>query len=561
MTDRLFIIADFNAEAFARYLANTALPDVDIRTAPFGQVHQSLTGPAPGAEWSALVWTRPDGVIDAFRRAAEFEPVDPALAMEAVDRFAGTVARFANECRYVFVPTWTRPSWSRGYGMLDFQPGTGLSYLLSRMNQTLADALSAERNVFVLDASRWMAAVGPRATSAKLWYASKSPFAQAVFEQAAADLAAALAGLAGRSRRLVILDLDNILWGGEVGEVGWPAVTLGGHDHVGEAFVDFQRALKALTRRGVQLAIASRNDESVALDMLDRHPEMQLRREDFAAWRINWSDKARSVVELLTELNLGAESAVFIDDSAVERARIADALPGVLTPDWPEDPARFVETLLGLPCFDTPSVTAEDRARRAMYADERTRRQALTAAGDLDSWLQSLDIVVTVEPLGPANLLRAGQLLNKTNQMNLTTRRASPEELEEWAAQSDNLLLTFRVADRFGDSGLTGLVGLSFSNDTAQMTDFLLSCRVLGRRVEETLLSAAVAQCRARGASRLVLDFVETARNGPCHEFLRRSGLQQTGANRFVWDLAQPYATPQPVTLVDHAGILSGVSR
>jgi FkbH-like protein len=145
--------------------------------------------------------------------------------------------------------------------------------------------------------------------------------------------------------------------------------------------------------------------------------------------------------------------------------------------------------------------------------------------------------------------------------MNLTTRRASPEELDEWAGGPDNQLLTFRVADRFGDSGLTGLVGLSFSNDAARMTDFLLSCRVLGRRIEETLLSAAIAQCRARGASRLVADFVETARNAPCLEFLRRSGLQQAGPRRFEWDLSRPYTSPHTVTLVDHAGTASGVRR
>jgi FkbH-like protein len=264
----------------------------------------------------------------------------------------------------------------------------------------------------------------------------------------------------GAARRILILDLDDVLWGGIVGESGWEGLKLGGHDHLGEAFVDFQRALKGLTRRGIQLAIVSKNDESAALEAIDRHPEMQLRRDDFAGWRINWKDKAENVLELLADVGLGAESAVFVDNSAVERGRVASAIPAVLVPDWPEDPAKFHEALASLRCFDVPTVTPEDRSRTAMYASERDRKNHLSAAGSLAEWLESLAVSVTVEPLSDANLDRASQLFNKTNQMNLTTRRLSNSELAQWARGGNRELLTFRVADRFGDSGLTGMVGL-----------------------------------------------------------------------------------------------------
>lgn len=561
MTERLYLIADFNAETLARYLANTAMPDADVAVAPFGQVYQTLAAPGPGTDWSALVWTRPEAVIDTFRRAAEFEVVDAGRAVDEVVAFADAVRQFARRCRYVFVPTWALPPWQRGYGMLDFRRDIGIVHLLSRMNLALADALAGEPTIFVLDAARWMAAAGPRAVSLKQWYAAKTPFGPAVCEQAAADLSAALSGLSGRARRLVIVDLDNVLWGGIAGEVGWEGITLGGHDHAGEAFVDFQRALKALTRRGIQLAIASRNDEAVALEVLDRHPEMQLRRDEFVAWRINWSDKGQNVVELLRDLNLGPESAVFIDDSPIERARIVDAVPGVLAPDWPADPARFRETLSALRCFDAPQVTGEDRMRSGMYAAERGRQETLKAAGDLQTWLQSLDIRVSVEPLQPANVERATQLLNKTNQVNMATRRLAQHELQEWAAQPGNLLLTFRVADRFGDSGLTGMVGLTFEGNTARMTDFLLSCRVMGRNVEETMLHAAVAHCRTRGVSSLVAEFTATARNTPCLEFLRRSGFVSTAEHRFAWDASRPYECPRWVVLEDVSGVVSTIDR
>jgi FkbH-like protein len=196
-----------------------------------------------------------------------------------------------------------------------------------------------------------------------------------------------------------------------------------------------------------------------------------------------------------------------------------------------------------------------------MYADERARRHTLGAVGNLDVWLQSLGITVTVEPLTLGNLARATQLLNKTNQMNLTTRRASSQELQLWAARPENSLLTFRVADRFGDSGLTGIVGLTFEGETARVTDFLLSCRVIGRHVEEAMLHAVMTHSRARGASEVVLDFIATARNAPCLEFLRASGLDSTTAHRFTWDASRSYKCPGVITLDDRTRFASSVDR
>jgi FkbH-like protein len=333
-------------------------------------------------------------------------------------------------------------------------------------------------------------------------------------------------------------------------------LNLGGHDHVGEAFADFQRGLKTLTTRGIQLAIVSRNDEATAFDAIDRHPEMQLRRGDFAAWRINWNDKAQNVADVLDELNLGAESAIFIDDSAIERARVRDAVSGILVPDWPDDPTRFREALSSLRCFDSPFLTAEDRGRTTMFATERARRSGLAAAANLEEWLQTLGIKVTVEPLTAINVDRATQLFNKTNQMTIATRRLTKAELETWAAAPGHSMLTFRAADRFGDSGLTGIAGLRFDGGTdAQLVDFLWSCRVAGRNVEDAMLHVAVTHCRAHRASTLRVEITPTARNKPCTDFFERSGLRRLGDNVFVWDLAEPYRCPPWVTVTDEAGV------
>ena len=551
----LYFIADFNIETLVRLVAHTLLPGVETRVAPPGPVRVALAAGSPGPEWLTVVWSLPDSSIVSFRRALMYDEPDTEGAIDEARAYAASIGQFARGTRATFVPTWVLPPWHRGYGALDFRPGIGIAQLLARMNLALADTLSNEPNVFVLDAARWIASTGSGAWSDKLWYATKSPFTAAVFEQAAADVAAAIAGLNGLARRLMIVDLDNILWGGVVGEVGWQGVNLGGHDTAGEAFADFQRALKGLTRRGIQLAIVSRNDEAVALDAIDQHPEMELRREHFAAWRINWEDKAQNVHDLLAEIGLGAESAVFIDDSAMERARVASAVPGVLVPDWPVDPSRYREALASLRCFDAPFITVEDRNRTAMYAAERNRRTSRPEAGDLQAWREALDVTVTAEPLNAANLDRAAQLFNKTNQMNLSTRRLTTTELMAWAAAADQSLLTFRVADRFGDSGLTGLIGLVYEGTCARLVDFLVSCRVLGRNVEETLLHVAVTHARARGAAEVVAEFRPTERNAPCLAFFRQSRFRAVGDSLFVWNTSEPYERPPWVTLHDKTGV------
>jgi FkbH-like protein len=557
----LYFIADFNIEALERLVANTTLPGIETRVAPPGPVIVSLASGSPGPEWSAVVWSRPDSTVVSFRQALMYGECESTAAIEETRAYADTIARFARGARATFVPTWVLPPWHRGYGPLDFRPGLGIAHLLARMNLALSDALSAEPNVFVLDAARWMASVGRRAWSDKLWYAAKSPFTAAVFEQAAADVAAAIAGLNGLARRLVIVDLDDVLWGGTVGEVGWQGVNLGGHDHAGEAFADFQRALKGLTRRGIQLAIVSRNDESVALETIDRHPDMELRRDDFAGWKINWQDKAQNVADLLDEIGLGADSAVFIDNCAIERARVAGAVPAVLVPDWPADPSKYREALSSLRCFDAPFVTVEDRDRSAMYAAERGRRTGRASVGDLQTWWQALDITVTAEPLNEVNLVRAAQLFNKTNQMNLSTRRLASTELMAWAAAPDHSVLTFRVADRFGDSGLTAVIGLAYEGTRARLVDFLLSCRVLGRNIEETLLHVAVVHAHARGAADLVAEFHPTPRNAPCLDFFRRSRFRPIGEHLFIWDAHEAYDRPRWVTLYDKAGVTPAGTR
>ncbi len=392
---------------------------------------------------------------------------------------------------------------------------------------------------------------GIQAFSPKLWYLGKIPFGNEVFKAAARDIKAALRGMLGYARKLIIVDLDDTLWGGIVGDAGWENLVLGGHHHIGEAYVDFQHALKSMQNRGILLAIVSKNEEQVALEAIGKHPEMVLRLEDFAGWRINWQDKVQNIIDLLAELNLGPQSAVFIDDSPVERARVKESLPEVLVPDWPEDPLFYPATLLSLRCFEMPSLSREDLARSTMYLSETKRRELKKTVRSLEEWLMRLAIRVQVEELHPANLQRATQLLNKTNQMNLSTRRMSEAELMAWAEQEHHRLWTLRVSDKFGDAGLTGIISLEIQDRSAQIVDFILSCRVLGRKIEETMLAVAIHQAQAMGVANVYARYTSTSKNKPCLDFFKSLAprFQQQG-ECFIMDAKQPFSVPGHIELI-----------
>lgn len=552
------LVADFTVQELAdRLRKDDGLgPHVEATVAPFGQVVQTLHALADGAHAGldfAVIWTRPEA-IQGFRSRMLNEPAATTDILAEVDAFAALVRRAAAGVRSVFVSSWTLPAYERGLGMLDMG-ADGLSSTVARMNLRLADALEGASNVHLFAAERWIQAAGSNATSIKSWHIGKVGLSPAVFAEAAQDIRAALRGLRGQARRLVVLDLDDTLWGGIVGEVGWPALKLGGHDAEGESFAEFQRRLQALRRRGVLLAIASKNDEAVALEAMARHPEMVLRADDFSARRINWSDKAQNIIEIARELNLGLGSIVFIDDNPVERDRVRTALPEVYVPDWPRDKLLYASALLDLRCFDVPHLGREDRARAALYAAERERRQELERFGSADEWLESLETRVRFSPLDRFTLPRAVDLLNKTNQFNLRTRRLSEAELRGWGEARGHQVWVVHVADRVGDAGLVGVLSLERRGDTATLVDCVLSCRVLGRRIEDAVVWEAIERARESGARRLVAPFFATPRNKPCHDFFVKSGLEYVESEgAFVWELKRPYPQPRAVR-IESAGL------
>lgn len=546
------IVSDFNSDNLAGYLQNDeSAPALLALRTDYGQVIQTLAD-TEAAVWRekpdfAVVWTRPETILPTFSHLLDYNAVNQDQLLAEVDQFSSLVIAAASRVKAMFVPTWSLDCWRRGLGMADLRADRGIMRMLMSANLRLLSNLDAAPNVFALDTQRWLARSGPDATAAKLWYQAKIPYGSRVLEAAAADIKAAARGVRGLARKLVVLDLDDTLWGGIVGDDGWEQLRLGGHDPVGEAYRDFQQTLKALTRRGIVLAIASKNTEAVALAAIQDNPEMVLRTSDFAGWRINWQDKAANIADLVAELNLGLQSVVFIDDNPVERARVRAALPEVLVPDWPSNPMHYISALHSLDCFDTPSLSREDSERTRSYVSERERFDLKKKIDSIDEWIETLGIKVKIEPLGTDNLRRAAQLFNKTNQLNLSTRRFTETELAEWSRGAGQEIWTFRVSDRFGDAGLTGIGGLKIDGEVAHISDFILSCRVMGRKVEETLVAWLVERARALGAKRVVATYLPTSKNGLVLEFWRRSGF--ACENGKVFELATDAGYPFPTAV------------
>lgn len=547
MARKYRILADFTADLLKPLLLKH-LPGSEVTVAPYGQVFQGLKE-HPAATETLVVFSRIENTLPSFQALSQFDPVDKAALDRDVDYFASELREAARHQETVLVFSWSIPLGMRGHGMADYRPGQGLRYAVNRANNRLADQLADVNNVFLLDIERVLINFDAPKTNARFWYAGKVPFTLPFFEVCAREIAAAIHGLSGTSRRLIVVDLDNTLWGGILGDVGWEGLKLGGHDHVGEAHVDFQRALKALTRRGIILALASKNYENNALEAIEKHPEMVLRKDDFACWRINWQDKAQNIIEIAKAVNLGLASVVFLDDNPAERARVREALPDVLVPEWPEDPTDYTRALHALTCFDLPALSEEDKKRAAMFVEERARQELQQNAGSEEDWLRSIDMKVQIAPLNSANQARIVQLFNKTNQFNLATRRANENELATWVAAGDRYLWGFRVSDRFGDTGLTGIVTLDVRGEEAEVVDFIMSCRVMGRKIEEAMLGVALAKAAERGAKLGFARFQPTKRNQPMLEFLKRSGLSEDEENLYRWNLESAYPQPDFLTI------------
>ena len=352
-----------------------------------------------------------------------------------------------------------------------------------------------------------------------------------------------LAAKQGRSAKCLVLDLDNTLWGGVVGDDGLEGLVIGQGSALGEAFVAFQEYARELARRGVILAVCSKNDEANAVEPFDKHPEMVLKRHDIASFVANWNDKASNLRAITDELNIGIDSLVFVDDNPFERTLVRRELPMVAVPEVGDDPATFAQTLADAGYFEALAVTEEDRARGEQYQGNRQRERLKASTTDLDSYLRSLEMELIWRRFDKVGLQRTVQLINKTNQFNLTTRRYTEEDVLAVMEDSRAFGLQLRLVDRFGDNGIIAIViGKMNGTEDLAIDTWLMSCRVLGRQVEPTTLNLIAETAKRLGARRLIGEYLPTKKNGMVKDHYAKLGFTvaetgEDGSSRAVLDL------------------------
>jgi FkbH-like protein len=315
---------------------------------------------------------------------------------------------------------------------------------------------------------------------------------------------------------------------------------LGQGDPEGEAFLEFQRYIKCLRQRGVILAVCSKNSEAIAQEVFEKHPESVLRLDDISSFVANWDDKAANLARIARELNIGMNSLVFVDDNPTERSIVRRLCPEVAVPEIPEDPAYYIRAIDRHRYFPALTVSSEDLQRTQFYRANASRHQLGSSAEDLNSFLASLVLVGRIEPICPASLERSAQLISRSNQFNLTTRRRSNGELLSMIADPDWLTMTVSLEDRFGDNGLISVVLAKIDRDTLAIDTWLMSCRVLKRGVEQFLLNHLVACARERGLTRVLGEFIATPKNELVRDHYAGLGFSQIGGEApgyTVWEL------------------------
>jgi FkbH-like protein len=503
-------------------------------------------------------------LLDTTTGLANFQPDVVLLTLasellafrEAGDEPAAFAARLANmvsaasrslRCR--FVVTLPPP-------LEEELEQTGWAYgwreRLCRELRTALDGLAV-----LVDLTPLMIQVGAAGWYSSRFYVTKKlPINPQTTARLADYLARTIVAIDRRPVRLVVLDLDNTLWPGTVGEVGWDGLDLDAEGN-GFASLRLQRFLLGLHARGVLLAVCSKNNPEDALEVFRRRPEMLLKEHHFADMRINWESKSVNVRAILKTLNLTEPGTVFLDDSPFERGEVSCTFPEIWVPDLPEDPVDLVPFLVGSGRFTLPTVSAEDLLRQDQYRVERERSSLEATVGNLDEYYRSLSLVLTPKPIDDTTLQRSVDLLAKTNQFNLTTRRHGREAMRRFLDEPGNEVWCYGLRDRYGDYGVIAVLIGQREGDALRIDSWVMSCRAMGRTVERAIFNHLLERARHGGAGEVIGEFISTAKNKPIETlydglgFARRQ--ESPGERLYVYETSAPPPSNDFVTISDDA--------
>ena len=533
------IVPLLRAEAFAYGI------DLEIHIGDFNTYVQDMLD-----SQSSIYRFAPNAVVLAVRtdQAApelwrDFADLAPDAAQQAAERVVGSYEQSIGAFRKhsqaaLIVHSLERPS-SPSLGVLDSQSEAGQSGLIRQINRELRRIAAGFHGVYTLDYDALVARHGSEHWhDERKWLTARLPIAAGYLLPMAREWMRFIVPLSGRTAKVLVVDLDNTLWGGVIGEDGMAGIKVG-PEYPGAAYQALHRALLDLSRKGILLAICSKNNLDDAMEALENHPGMLVRAKHFSAMRVNWTDKAQNLREIAQELNVGMDALAFLDDNPFEREQVRAALPEVTVIDLPKNPLEYASAVRNCAAFERLTLSAEDQQRSEMYAAQKQRAGAEQSFQSKEDFFRFLEQEAELEPVSDLTLARVAQLTQKTNQFNLTTRRYTEAQIAEMAKKPDWRIFSIKVRDRFGDHGLVGVAITHDVGGQCEVDTFLLSCRVIGRTVETALLAHLAESAAHRGCKRLEGWFLPTKKNAPARDFYEQHGFefQVTNCDGSLWTL------------------------
>jgi len=450
-----------------------------------------------------------------------------SLVTEKISNLENIIQNFEKNLNSKLVITnFNIPSYSPN-GVIETKSNFGFHEMIEEFNKSLRNISKTHNSVYVYDFNQFISKHGEKNIfDYRQFHVGDIQIALNFIPHFAYDLMSYIKPITGTNKKCIVLDLDNTLWGGIVGEDGFDGIELG-HTSNGKAFVDFQKELLSLWNHGTILAINSKNNLDDAMKVINEHPDMILKQKHFASIKINWNDKAQNLKQIADEINIGLNSIVFFDDDKLNRERIKQEFPEVLTVELPDDPSQYSSILKDLNDFNVLQRTEEDIKRGQMYAQQRERNEFEKSISNLDDFLKQLDIQVKMKKSSEFLIPRISQLTIKTNQFNLTTKRYQEEEIRNFSNDDKFIVGCAQVLDKFGDNGITGAYIINKQDKVWFIDTFLLSCRIMGRGVENAILSQILIDAKNSGIEEIRANFIPTQKNKPAENFLHDYGFKK----------------------------------
>jgi FkbH-like protein len=473
------------------------------------------------------------------------------LIEKKFDEIKNLVTFFINQTKSKLVITnFNIPSYSP-YGIFETKAEDSFHTDIIKLNQNLVNEFTNHDSVFIFDFNSFVNFHGEKNIfDIKQFLFGDIKISLDYIPTLANQLMGYFYASLGLSKRAIVLDLDNTLWGGIIGEDGFNGIKLGDSAQ-GNSYVEFQKNLLALHQRGILLAINSKNNPDDALEVITKHPNMILKKEHFASMKINWNNKVSNMIDISKELNFGLDYLVFFDDDPVNRELMKSSLPEVLTIDLPSDSSEYSTVLKNMREFDVLKITNEDSKRGQMYLEQKQRHELEDRVTNLDEFLEQLNLKIKIKSADKFSIPRISQLTLKTNQFNLTTKRYQEEEIKNLIESEKIEIVYAQVEDKFGDNGITSVYILNKINPQEWYLDtFLLSCRIMGREIEKCIMQHIISKAKKNGVKKIKADYLPTKKNKPVESFLPDCGFVKEN-NSWVLDVNEEFKYPDFIEVID----------